>query len=115
MADFGLTLKELRKKSGLTQQQLADRMMLSKASVSYYEQSLRYPSAEVLVKIAKAFHVTTDYLLGLETKSQKIDVQGLSDEDILYVTNTVEMLRRKTIQTEIKEPQKSRPTKQKDK
>ncbi|MBQ5331715.1 MAG: helix-turn-helix transcriptional regulator [Oscillospiraceae bacterium] len=95
MVDFGAKLKELRLQAGLTQKQLADRLWLSKATVSYYEQSLRYPSPEILVKLAGVFHVTTDYLLGIEDKKQTIDVTDLSDEDIEFLENAAALLRKK--------------------
>lgn len=97
MVNFGTTLKELRKNMGLTQQQLADRLWLSKATVSYYEQSLRYPSPEVIVKLARIFHVSADYLLGMEEKSQTIDVSGLTEEDITVIQATVELLKKKNL------------------
>ncbi len=97
MVNFGTTLKELRKSMGLTQQQLADRLWLSKATVSYYEQSLRYPSPEVIVKLARVFHVSADYLLGMEDKSQSIDVSGLTEEDISVIQSTIELLRKKNL------------------
>ena len=106
MVDFGATLKELRQKAGLTQKQLAERLWLSKATVSYYEQSLRYPSPEILVKLSGIFHVTTDYLLGIENKNQTLDVTGLTDEDISFLENTVELLRKKN--NEISHSDKSR-------
>lgn len=95
MVDFGTILKELRQNAGLTQKQLAEKLWLSKATVSYYEQSLRYPSPEILVKLASVFHVTTDYLLGMEGKKQTIDVTDLLDEDIEYLEYTINLLRRK--------------------
>lgn len=95
MVDFGNTLKELRKRAGLTQQELADRLWVSKAAVSYYEQSLRCPSPEILVKISKTLHVSSDYLLGIEDKKQVIDVTDLTDEDIRFLENTIELLRKK--------------------
>lgn len=95
MVDFGTKLKELRQKAGMTQKQLAERLWLSKATVSYYEQSLRYPSPEILVKLSGIFHVTTDYLLGIEDKKQTLDVTGLSDEDISFLQDTVDLLRKK--------------------
>lgn len=100
MADFGTILKELRARAGLTQQQLADKLRLSKATVSYYEQALRSPSPEVLIKLAEAFHVTTDYLLGLESKRRILDVSDLSDEDIGFLQLTAELLRRKNTERE---------------
>ena len=95
MVDFGTTLKELRRRAGLTQKELADRLWLSKATVSYYEQSVRYPSPEILVKISGIFHVSTDYLLGLEDKKQTLDVTDLPDEDIELLRAAVELLRKK--------------------
>ncbi|MBO6141067.1 MAG: helix-turn-helix transcriptional regulator [Ruminococcus sp.] len=94
MVDFGQTLKELRKRSGLTQQQLAERLWITKSMVSYYEQSLRAPSPDVLIKIAAIFHVSTDYLLGVE-KGKSLDVSGLDDEDIKAVQQIVERLKQK--------------------
>lgn len=95
MVDFGKRLKELRQSAGLTQQQLAERIWVTKASISYYELSERDPSPEILVKIAKAFHVTTDYLLGLENKQQYLDVSDLFEEDIELLHHTIEILRKK--------------------
>lgn len=97
MVDFGTTLKELRRRAGMTQKELADRLWLSKATVSYYEQSLRYPSPEILVKISGVFHVSTDYLLGLEEKKQTLDVTDLPEEDIEFLKNAVELLRKKEL------------------
>lgn len=97
MVNFGQLLKELRQQAGLTQKQLGERLWISKATVSYYEQSLRYPSPEILVKIANVFHVSTDYLLGRESKAQTLDVTDLSDEDIALLNSMIEHLRRKNI------------------
>lgn len=97
MVDFGKTLKELRQKSGMTQKQLAERIWTSKATVSYYEQSLRSPSPEILVKLARVFHVSTDYLLGLDEKKQTLDVTDLTEEDIRLLEHTIELLRKKNL------------------
>ena len=95
MVDFGKKLKELRQAAGLTQKQLAERLWLSKATVSYYEQSIRYPSPEILIKLSKVFHVSTDYLLGIEEKKQVLDVTDLTDEDIRVLEDTIVLLRKK--------------------
>ena len=97
MVDFGEKLKEVRIKAGLTQKQLADKLWLSKATVSYYEQSLRYPSPEMLIKLSNVFHVSTDYLLGIEDKKQTLDVTDLADEDIQFLKNAIELLRKKNL------------------
>ncbi len=98
MAKFGDSLKELRKKSGLTQQQLADKIWVTKASISYYEKSERIPSPEVLVKLAEAFHVSTDYLLGVEKCQRYLDVSDLTEEDINLLQHVIDTLRKKNQQ-----------------
>jgi len=78
----------------MTQQQLADRIGVAKSVVSYYESGDRYPSYDVLIRIAHVFHTSTDYLLDFE-KESVIDVTGLSKEDIAVVRTVAEALRRK--------------------
>ena len=94
MVDFGSRLKELRRQSGLTQQQLADRLGVTKSVVSFYELRERSPSPEVLAKMSYVFHVSTDYLLGIE-RGRTIDVSGLDEEDIKAVQHVVERLKSK--------------------
>ena len=92
--NFGEKLKALRTSQKMTQQQLADRIGVAKSVVSYYESGDRYPSYDVLVKIAHVFHTTTDYLLDVK-KEKVIDVSGLPDEDIAVVRTVAEALKRK--------------------
>lgn len=92
--NFGDKLKALRTSQKLTQQQLADRLGVAKSVVSYYESGDRYPSYDVLVKIAHVFHTSTDYLLDVK-KEKVIDVTGLSDEDIAVVRTVAEALKSK--------------------
>ena len=92
MVDFGNTLKKLRLQEGMTQQQLANCLGVTKSVVSYYELQARYPSPEVLRKLASIFHVSTDYLLGIE-KGETIDLTGLDEEDIITVKRLVSSLR----------------------
>lgn len=92
--DFGARLKHLRKQAGLTQQQLATQLGITKSVVSFYELQERSPSPEVLVKLAAIFHVSADYLLGLDTR-ETIDVSDLDEEDVHAVRIIVERLRRK--------------------
>lgn len=61
---FASRLKYLREKAGLNQEQFADKLNISRGSVSYYENEQRVPDIEILVKIADYFGVTTEYLLG---------------------------------------------------
>ena len=90
--DFGTKLKILRKHAGLTQQQLAGMLGVTKSVVSFYELQERSPSPDVLVKLAGIFHVSTDYLLGLDT-AQTIDVSGLDERDISALRTLADSLR----------------------
>ena len=94
MQGFGKRLKELRKLNTLTQQQLADALGVTKATVSYYEKEERTPSPEMLVRIASVFHVSTDYLLGLLPESY-IDTNGLTDDDINALRRLAGYMRQK--------------------
>lgn len=79
MINFGNKLKLLRLQDNMTQEQLAQKLNLTKSVISAYETGLRLPSYDVLIRIAKIFNVSTDYLLGLEHK-QEVDLSGLSQE-----------------------------------
>lgn len=70
-------------------------MGVAKSVVSYYESGDRFPSYDVLVEIARTFHVTTDYLVELE-RERVINVSDLSDEDISVVKSVAEALRENT-------------------
>ena len=94
MNNFGTILKTLRIQSNLTQKQLAERIGVTKSVVSYYESQERYPSPDILVKIAKVFHVTTDYLLGIDT-NKTINISELSPEDITFIIKTIDFLKSK--------------------
>lgn len=93
--DFGNRLKTMRKQCGLTQQQLADRIGVTKSVISFYELKERAPSPDVLIKLSFIFHVSTDYLLGIE-RNKTIDVTDLDDEDIKAVQLIVDRLKRKS-------------------
>ena len=95
MVHFGQRLKELRLQAGMTQKQLADRIWVSKAAIGNYELSDRKPSLEIIIKLAKVFHVSTDYMLGVDEKEQTIDVTGLTSEQIAAVQTLVDMLKEK--------------------
>ena len=90
--NFGERLKALRLGQKLTQQQLATRLGVTKSIVSYYESGDRYPSYDVLIKIAGLFHITTDQLLGLE-RQRMIDVSALTEAQVAVVESVVEAFR----------------------
>ena len=94
LVDFGSRLKELRTQAGMTQQQLASRIGVTKSVISFYELRERAPSPDVLIKCAGIFHVSSDYLLGIN-KSKTLDVSGVSDSDVAILRALVESMRQK--------------------
>lgn len=78
----------------MSQKELAERINIAKSVISFYESGDRMPSYEVLIKIARIFNVTTDYLLGIE-RGRMIDVSGLTENDIAAVTTVIDALKSK--------------------
>ncbi len=61
--DFNEKLQELRKQKGLTQEELAEKLYVSRTAISKWESGRGYPNIESLKAIAKFFSVTVDELL----------------------------------------------------
>ena len=87
MRDFSEIIKELRQSKGLTQTQLAERLGVKKSIISAYETDSRPPSLDMVIKYAREFHVSTDYLLDMET-TKRINVDKLSETQI-SILNTL--------------------------
>ncbi|MFQ7473780.1 MAG: helix-turn-helix domain-containing protein [Anaerovoracaceae bacterium] len=96
MLNLGKTLKALRLRNGLTQEQLASKLGLTKSVISAYETGLRMPSYDILINIAKIFSVSTDFLLGVERKYE-IDLSGLSDEEVAALTNLIKAMKNRVL------------------
>ncbi len=64
MSKFHLRLRELRNSRKLSQQELADKLGISKSSVNMYERGEREPGLDTLEAIADYFNVDMDYLTG---------------------------------------------------
>ena len=88
MNDFSVKLKTLRQSKNYSQQALADKLSVTKSLISSYEQDLRLPSLDMLIKISSEFGVSTDYLLNLD-RQKTINVEKLTDEQIAIISNTV--------------------------
>ena len=61
-----MKLKELREEKNLTQSQIADYLNIKQNTYSQYENEKRQLPIDVLIKLAKFYKITTDYILGLE-------------------------------------------------
>ena len=85
---FGETLRKLRKGRGMTQSELGEKIGASKAVVSKFETGTGTPTYDVLIRIARLFGVTTDYLLGLESP-EVLPAAGLTPEQIELLRHLV--------------------------
>ena len=64
MLHIGERITQLRKQFNLSQDELAKQISVSRTIIGNYERNTNMPSIEVVLKIAKTFNVTVDYLIG---------------------------------------------------
>ncbi len=64
--EFNEKLQELRKQKGLTQEELAEKLYVSRAAISKWESGRGYPSIDSLKAISKFFSISLDELLSSE-------------------------------------------------
>ena len=84
-------IRALRITKGINQIQLANKLGVTKQSISNWENDNILPSVDMLVKLATFFSVSTDYLLGLENR-RTLSVENLSDTQIAHLQLLIEDL-----------------------
>ncbi len=67
---FGSMIASLRKKEGMTQLELAQRLGITDKAVSKWERDLSYPDIESIPKIAEIFGISVDELMQIKAKEQ---------------------------------------------
>ena len=94
IAKLSTKLRELRVTYKLRQDQVANLVGVNKNAISTYENDLRQPSFEVLIRLADLYRVSTDYLLG-RTNTRSIDLSGLTEDEAASISELVESMRKK--------------------
>ncbi|KKO51004.1 XRE family transcriptional regulator [Paenibacillus sp. DMB20] len=61
---YGHRIAKLREEKGLTQEELAAAIGISRASLSHYESDRRKPNLITLTRLADLFQVSVDYIIG---------------------------------------------------
>lgn len=89
--EFSERLKKLRKDSGFTQVDVAEKLGISQPAYASWERGVKKPTQENLVKIAQILNVSVDYLVGnsQETLDEldniellfRMNSKGLSEEE----------------------------------
>ena len=90
--DRGLRLKELRKRRGLSQQEVADRLGVTRSTISAYERNNKSPSLEALEKLAIIYNSSVDYIWGMN-KRANIYLDDLTESQQRVIIEIVEKLR----------------------
>ena len=88
---FEEIIKSLRLSRGLNQVELAKALHVTKQCVSNWENGNIIPSVDMVIKIAKYFSVSTDYLLGLNDR-RYIETTGLTDREITHIQQIIDDL-----------------------
>lgn len=73
---LGTNLQQLRKATGLSQEQLAELLDMSRQAVSKWETDQSLPDADKLVQLCRIFQVSADTLLGLENRGNESEVEA---------------------------------------
>ena len=76
----------LRKKNGWSQEELADRMNVSRQAVSKWEGAQTIPDLEKILQLSKLFGVTTDYLLKDEIEDEELADDARSDTTVKRIS-----------------------------
>ena len=64
-------LRYLREYNAVTQREIADALCIDRSTYAYYELGETQPSLLMLVRLAKLYDVTTDYLLGIQPEEKQ--------------------------------------------
>lgn len=80
---FGEKIQKLRKEAGLSQEELAYQLGVSRQAISKWERDNGYPETEKIVRMSKLFNVSLDYLLDEEDTKKP---ENSPDEKGIYVS-----------------------------
>ena len=89
-----IRLKLLRVIKGLTQEELANSIGVSRALINSWENGYADISLRQLVKLSAFFQVPIDYILGLVTKFDKTIYKFKNDLDLKYLGNNLRIIRK---------------------
>ncbi|NSI32596.1 helix-turn-helix transcriptional regulator [Agathobacter rectalis] len=86
-------IKMLRENKQLSQSELSKKLGITRSSINAWEMGISTPSTTYLVELSQIFHVSIDYLLGLD-KNVSLDITGLDTEQVRILTDLAEHFRK---------------------
>ena len=91
--EFNEKLQELRKSRGLTQEELAETLFVSRTAISKWESGRGYPSIDSLKEISRYFSVTIDELICPEEilSVAEEEKQALVGRTLAFICNTLDL------------------------
>ena len=95
---IGHKLKTLRKSQKLTQQDVADRVGITRPTLSNYEINRRVPDLRTLQKLAETFSVPLDYF-GIATADEVLDLLARAKD--VFEDETIDKERKESLYKEI--------------
>lgn len=78
----GQKINELRRKNGMTQEELAERLGVTRQAVSKWEQDLAFPETEKILQLCQLFHMSADELL-LGDRAREAERVCLEESQVL--------------------------------
>lgn len=96
MNNFSYNLIELRKISGFTQKELAERLGISRSAIGNYEKGIREPDLETLEKIADFFNMDMGQLIGKDNVNKAIYtshhiLENMSEDELQCLRDSREL------------------------
>lgn len=72
--EIGNKIRKFRKESGLTQEQLAEKINVTKSRISNWEQGINRPDADIIGNICRALNVSPSDLLDVHLTDEELNV-----------------------------------------
>lgn len=107
-SNFSENLKKIRKDNDLSQEMLADKLGVSRQSVSKWESGMAYPEMDKVIQICKMFDLNLDELLNQdmeivnESREAKKKSKEYYNEFISFITTSVKMFYQMTFKSKMK-------------
>ena len=89
--EFNEKLQELRKQKGITQEELASKLYVSRTAISKWESGRGYPSIDSLKLIAQYFSVTVDELLSSDEILTLAEENQMKTENFIFLVSMMKL------------------------